>query len=87
MGIPSYRDYLVVDTVKSLFANASDKSRVYIHIFLQHDLSDSTDSKTYEQLKELQSLHGDSLSIEDVSHKDAKNAYYARYRVQQRYKN
>lgn len=39
VGIPSYRDPLVVATVLSLLQNASIVDRVLIHVFLQHDLS------------------------------------------------
>ena len=44
VGIPSYRDFMVVDTVNSLFEKAQSKSRVFVHIFLQHDLNNDTDS-------------------------------------------
>ena len=48
VGIPSYRDPLVVGTVQSLIENAAQLERIFIHVFLQHDLCSEEDSKTYQ---------------------------------------
>ena len=39
VGVPSYRDPLVVQTVLILIQNASLLDRVFIHVFLQHNLT------------------------------------------------
>ena len=75
VGIPSYRDSLVVDTIKILQKNSDIPSRVFIHVFLQHDLSEECDHKTFKDVEAL------GVSIELVPHTEAKNAYYARYKV------
>jgi len=48
VGIPSYRDSLINDTIESLMKNAEMPNRVFIHVFLQHDLECQTDRDTYE---------------------------------------
>lgn len=56
-----------------------------IAIFIQHDLEDPDDIAILKQVELLSVNNAGNIVYEVVGHKEAKNAYYARYRVQKLY--
>ena len=75
-----------------MVAEAEKPERLRITVFLQHNLEAKEDAKLYEAVKkfierEKEKMSGVEFIIEAVDYKEAKNCYYARYRLHKHYSN
>ena len=91
VGIAAYRDKELVHTLRSLVSQATHPERLRIVVYNQYDLWGEWDQKLVAEveqyIKEASKLpNPPSILMEKVSHKDAKNCYYARFKLQRHYK-
>ena len=90
VGIASYRDLQLVHTLKALVRLAAHPERLRLVILNQYNFADEWDLKLVEGVKayiaEAESLpNAPSILMEEVSHREAKNCYHARYRLQKHF--
>lgn len=85
VGIPAYRDPELPKTIHNLLENAQSPELLRFGVCFQYDLDDTEEvGGDFEINKELNSLierFPDQISVDRISYKDARNAYYARHRV------
>ena len=89
VGIPAYRDSQLIYTLQSLVSEAEKPNMLRIAVFIQHNMESEDDAKQYEAVIayiESEKESGVEFRIEAVDFKEAKNAYYARHRLQKHFK-
>lgn len=91
VGIAAYRDLQLVHTLRSLVSKAAHPERLRIVVYNQYDFWGEWDQQLAADVKryidEAARLpNPPSILMESVSHRDAKNCYHARFRLQRHYK-
>lgn len=91
VNIISYQDPFLLSTLKNLVKLADHPERLHIAIFNQIDQASAEDQRMLQEvqayIQEAQGApHQSTIVMETVPHTEFKDAYHARYRVQQHYK-
>ena len=86
VNIISYRDPYLLSTLKNLVKLADHPERLHIAVFNQVDPNNANDQRMLQEVQAyIQEAQGAAIVMEAVPHSEFKDAYHARYRVQQHY--
>lgn len=79
IGIPAYRDPELPNTIRNMLETAEHPELLHFGVCFQYDQECEEDRKIDENLREVEQLG--RVSVDRISYKEARNAYYARTRV------